>query len=90
MNSTFFYNPRSTGNISFKQTTLKLMNDENIANNTRNMSINKSTIVITDEKTQREFGKDLTNLSNQENINPNQRTKLVDIKNVILKFKLFF
>jgi hypothetical protein len=70
------FQPKANGSISFRQQSLK-MNDENLGRNNYMANMNKSLIINADE-IQREFGKDITNLtiSNQENINPNLRKSL--------------
>jgi hypothetical protein len=64
LNNSFFANNTKNGSISFRTQTIKLM-DENFSKNTHKSFI---------QEEGREFGKDITNysnLTNQENINPN-------------------
>jgi hypothetical protein len=76
MNNTFFFQPKTNGNLSFRHNSLK----ENPLKSNQNKSL-----LITEDH--REFGKDLTNLSNltanQENINPNGNVKKVKSVNLI-------
>ncbi len=75
------------GNVSFKQQTIKLY-DENIMG--AKAQINKSQITV--DESHREFtGRDITNLTmqNQENINPNGRRSMEvnqNHKNLSVKF----
>ena len=75
------FQPKINGNVSFRQQTIRLNDENGVAGKTM-MNMNKSSIV--EETSQREFGKDLTNLTiynvhhggqlgNQENLNPNLR-----------------
>jgi hypothetical protein len=81
MNNNFFFQPKVNGNVSFRHNSLR-SNNENIL---LNKNVNKS--LVADEGI-REFGKDLTNLTNltalqnAENVNPNMGTrKLTDLIN---------
>jgi hypothetical protein len=81
MNNNFFFQPKINGNVSFRYNSLR-SNNENLL---QNKNVNKSLVV---EEGLREFGKDLTNLTNltalqnAENVNPNLATrKLTDFIN---------
>ncbi len=68
------FQPKLNGNVSFKQQTIKLY-DENIMG-TKTL-VNKSQTIV--DESHREFtGRDITNLTmqNQENINPNGRRSM--------------
>ena len=68
------FQPKLNGNVSFKQQTIKLY-DENIIG--AKAQANKSQISV--DESHREFtGRDITNLTmqNQENINPNGRRSM--------------
>jgi hypothetical protein len=74
MNSQNLFQPRINGSVSFRQTTLKL-NDENNIGVKQTVNTAKGSLVVV-EDSHREFtGKDITNLTaqNSENINPNSR-----------------
>jgi hypothetical protein len=74
MNNNYLFQPKLKGSVSFRHQGVRL-NDENgfVGKNLVNM--NKSSHCITEESANREFGKDITNLTiiNQENIDPNSR-----------------
>jgi hypothetical protein len=81
MNNNFFFQPKVNGNVSFRYNSLRA-NNENLL---QNKNLNKS--IVTDEGL-REFGKDLTNLTNltalqnAENVDPNLRArKLTEVIN---------
>ena len=81
MNNNFFFQPKVNGNVSFRYNSLRA-NNENLV---QNKNLNKS--IVTDEGL-REFGKDLTNLTNltalqnAENVDPNLRArKLTEVIN---------
>ncbi len=74
MNSQHLFQPRINGSVSFRQTTLK-MNDENSLGAKPTQNTLKGSLVV-QEDSHREFtGKDITNLTvqNSENVNPNSR-----------------
>lgn len=73
MSNNYLFQPKSNGAVSFRQQSLK-MNDENLAK----VSNGNKSIMGIQEESQREFGKDITNLTihNQENVNPNARKSL--------------
>jgi hypothetical protein len=74
MNSQHLFQPRINGSVSFRQTTLKL-NDENNVGLKQTGNTAKGSLIVA-EDSHREFtGKDITNLTvqNSENINPNSR-----------------
>ncbi len=75
MNNNYFFQPKASGSISFRQTQSLKTNDENSIKH----GMNKSLVMNVDENI-REFGKDITNLTivNNENVNPNSR-KSIDI-----------
>jgi hypothetical protein len=81
MNNNFFFQPKVNGNVRFRHNSLRSNNENSIINK----NVNKSLVV---DEGLREFGKDLTNLTNltalpnDENVNPNVGTrKLTDIIN---------
>lgn len=76
MSNNYLFHPKSNGTVSFRQQTIK-MNDENAKKESHLGNFNKS-VVLNQEESQREFGKDITNLTNynQENINPNARKSI--------------
>lgn len=88
MNNNFFFQPKVNGNVSFRHNSVR-SNNENLL---QNKNLNKS--ILTDEGI-REFGKDLTNLTNltalqnAENIDPNIRArKLTEVINKENKVKV--
>ncbi len=74
MNSQHLFQPRINGSISFRQTTLK-MNDENTAGQKTTGNSTKGSLIMTDDSHREFTGRDITNLTaqNSENINPNSR-----------------
>lgn len=74
MNNNFFFQPKVNGNVSFRHNSFRT-NNENL---NLNKNVNKSLVV---DDGIREFGKDLTNLTNltaiqnAENVNPNLPTR---------------
>jgi hypothetical protein len=101
MNRDYLFQPKINGNVSFRQQTIKLQ-DENGNNNrssfnngNNGINVAKSSI-LSDNDQGREFGKDLTNLNNNENVNPNMGLRKSmeginrDSKNLSVSILTFF
>jgi hypothetical protein len=93
MNNNFFFQPKVNGNVRFRYNSLR-SNNENLP---QNKNVNKSVVV---DEGMREFGKDLTNLTNltalpiDENVNPNigtrKLTEMINKENKVIISNLSF